>query len=211
MGRSNNPKKFLAAEEQGKVLAAIAQAEDRTSGEIRLHIEGKCPTDEVLDHAKELFSRLEMEKTEQRNGVLIYLATASRRFAILGDEGIDRVVPDNFWMDVKDVMASRFQEGEFGDGLVQGGLTVGVGTGAGNASFSEVVEGDGNYFDLNPFQDVSAQFDFLIRSDPTKDPGGGAFVLRIRAAYHGAFNGIGTASDEATTDSELTVSIGVVW
>ena len=125
MARSNNPKKFLTAEEQEKILAAIAQAENRTSGEIRLHVEGKCPTDVPLDHAKELFSRLEMDKTEQRNGVLIYLATASHRFAILGDEGIDRVVPDDFWGDVKDLMAARFQEGDFSGGLVEGIARVG--------------------------------------------------------------------------------------
>ncbi len=125
MARSNNPKKFLTAEEQEKILAAIARAENRTSGEIRLHVEGKCPTDAPLDHAKELFSRLEMDKTEQRNGVLIYLATASHRFAILGDEGIDRVVPDDFWGDVKDLMAARFQEGDFSGGLVEGIARVG--------------------------------------------------------------------------------------
>ena len=120
MGRSNNPKKFFTKEEQERILAAIAEAEHRTSGEIRLHVEGKCPTDQPLKHAEKVFSKLGMDKTDQRNGVLIYLATASRRFAILGDQGIDRVVPENFWEDVKDLMASRFQEGDFCGGVVEG-------------------------------------------------------------------------------------------
>jgi uncharacterized membrane protein len=125
MGRSNNPKKFFTEREQEEIMAAITAAENRTSGEIRLHVEGKCPTDEPLEHAQTMFLQLEMDKTASRNGVLIYLATASRRFAILGDEGIDQVVPDNFWEDVKNVMATQFQEGRFCEGMVEGVARVG--------------------------------------------------------------------------------------
>ncbi len=125
MGRSANPRKFFTQEEQEGIVAAVAAAEDRTSGEIRLHVEGKCPIEPPLERAKQLFVQLGMEKTEKRNGVLIYLATASRRFAILGDEGIDRVVPDNFWEDVKDLMAARFQEEDFRGGMVEGIARVG--------------------------------------------------------------------------------------
>jgi uncharacterized membrane protein len=78
-----------------------------------------------LERAKQLFLRLGMDKTERRNGVLIYFATASRRFAIVGDEGIDQVVPKNFWGDVKDLMAARFWEGEFCAGMVEGIALVG--------------------------------------------------------------------------------------
>lgn len=120
MRRRNNPKKFFSADEQKRILEAIEKAEDHTSGEIRLHLEGRCPTEEPLDHAKELFFQLEMDKTAQRNGVLIYLATASHRFAILGDEGIHRVVPENFWEDVKELMVSHFREDDFGQGMVEG-------------------------------------------------------------------------------------------
>lgn len=125
MRRRNNPKKFFSADEQKRILEAIEKAEDHTSGEIRLHLEGRCPTEEPLDHAKELFFQLEMDKTAQRNGVLIYLATASHRFAILGDEGIHRVVPENFWEDVKDLMVSHFREDDFGQGMVEGIARIG--------------------------------------------------------------------------------------
>ncbi len=125
MGRRNNPKKFFSADEQKRILEAIEKAEDHTSGEIRLHLEGRCPTEEPLDHAKELFFQLEMDKTAQRNGVLIYLATASHRFAILGDEGIHRVVPENFWEDVKDLMVSHFREDDFSQGMVEGIARIG--------------------------------------------------------------------------------------
>ncbi len=125
MGRRNNPKKFFSADEQKRILEAIEKAEDHTSGEIRLHLEGRCPTEEPLDHAKELFFQLEMDKTAQRNGVLIYLATASHRFAILGDEGIHRVMPENFWEDVKDLMVSHFREDDFSQGMVEGIARIG--------------------------------------------------------------------------------------
>ncbi|MFQ5912197.1 MAG: TPM domain-containing protein [Nitrospinota bacterium] len=120
MGRSTNPRKFFTEEEREQIVAAVAAAENRTSGEIRLHIEGKCPVEPPLERAKQLLFHLGMDKTEQRNGVLIYLATASRRFAIVGDEGIHKVVPDNFWEDVRDLMAARFREGEFCSGIAQG-------------------------------------------------------------------------------------------
>jgi hypothetical protein len=101
---------------------------------------------------------------------------------------------------------------DLGDGLVQGGLTVGVGTSVANATVTEVAAGQATYFDLNPLQDVSAQFDFLIRTDLTGKLGVTALVLRIRAAYNGAFNGVGTSpAEDQHRDSELTVSIGIVW
>ena len=125
MGRTNNPKKFFSADEQERILLAIQKAEDHTSGEIRLHLEGRCPTNEPLDHAKDLFFKLGMDKTDQRNGVIIYIATASHRFAILGDEGIHRVVPDNFWRDVRELMVTRFQEEDFCGGVIEGIARVG--------------------------------------------------------------------------------------
>ena len=67
-----------------------------------------------------IFNRLKMHETQQRNGVLIYLAIHNRKFAILGDEGINKVVEENFWNDVKDLMLSHFKEGRFAEGLEQG-------------------------------------------------------------------------------------------
>lgn len=78
------------------IHAAIAAAEKETSGEIRVHIDSRC-TEDVMDRAATIFEELEMHKTEARNGVLIYLATKSRKFAILGDAGINAQVPQGFW------------------------------------------------------------------------------------------------------------------
>ena len=80
---------FLSDQEQANILAAISDAESHTSGEIRLHLESRCRGD-VLDRAAVVFETLAMHKTSLRNGVLFYLATEDRKFAILGDGGIMR-------------------------------------------------------------------------------------------------------------------------
>ena len=82
---------FFTKEEKEDIVLAIKSAELDTSGEIRVHVEEKCKGD-VKDQAAYLFKKLEMHKTEQRNGVLFYLAIKNRKFAILGDIGINEVV-----------------------------------------------------------------------------------------------------------------------
>ncbi len=89
-------KSFLTENEKRKIVAAIRQAEEKTSGEIRLYIESKCQ-EEPLQRAYQVFQELEMNQTAQRNGILIYIALEDRKLAIYGDEGIHRKVGDNFW------------------------------------------------------------------------------------------------------------------
>ena len=114
---------FTAAEQQ-QMVAAIQQAEKNTSGEIRVHIEKKCKED-VLDHAAYMFDALEMQKTELRNGVLIYLAVEDRKLAILGDAGINQKVPINFWEEVKNTMINHFKKGAYAQGLSEGIIQAG--------------------------------------------------------------------------------------
>ena len=110
---------FFSKEERDDIVMAIKSAELDTSGEIRVHIEGTCKGD-AKDQAAFLFEKLAMHKTDQRNGVLFYLALKNRKFAILGDVGINRVVPDNFWDDIRDSMLDRFRENHFAEGLIEG-------------------------------------------------------------------------------------------
>ena len=110
---------ILNREEDRRVVEAIRQAELNTSGEIKVHIENHCRGD-VEERSLHVFNRLKMNETQQRNGVLIYLAVRDRKIAILGDEGINKVVEDGFWNEVKDLMLSHFREGRFADGLEQG-------------------------------------------------------------------------------------------
>ena len=113
------PSKFFTEEEKGSIKEAIAEAELNTSGEIRVHIEGVC-ADNVLDRAAYVFEKLAMHKTEQRNGVLFYLAVNNGKFAILGDAGINKVAPANFWENIKETMSEHFKENKFAEGLITG-------------------------------------------------------------------------------------------
>ena len=118
------PDKFLTAEQQETVVSAVRLAEKGTSGEIRVHIDGTCSGNPVK-RAEEVFFKLGMHKTELRNGVLIYLACNSKVFAIIGDKGINDVVPENFWNDVVQNMSDHFRKGDFTGGLSQAALMVG--------------------------------------------------------------------------------------
>lgn len=111
--------KHFTEEDQLKITNAIRVAENNTSGEIRVHIENHCAGD-VLDRAAYLFEKLEMHKTELRNGVLFYLAVEDRKFAILGDAGINHVVPEDFWESTKEVVIGKLKEGKYADGLAEG-------------------------------------------------------------------------------------------
>ncbi len=110
---------ILNHEEDRRVVEAIKQAELNTSGEIKVHIENRCKGD-VEQRSLFVFKHLKLDETKLRNGMLIYLAIKDRKFAILGDEGINKVVGDGFWNDVKDLMLGYFKEGKFAKGLEQG-------------------------------------------------------------------------------------------
>ncbi len=110
---------LLSKKEQQRIVEAIQQAEHQTSGEIRVHVESRCPGD-PLERAKAIFVKLNMHQTAQRNGVIVYLALKDRKLAIWGDKGINEKVPENFWQDVTHKMIDYFKKGEFTEGLVQG-------------------------------------------------------------------------------------------
>jgi len=114
-------KTILTNDDEKEIISAIKEAESKTSGEIRVHIDKKMPKGmEVMDRAVKVFEDIGMTATEQRNGVLIYLALDRRQFAIIGDKGIDEKVPEGFWDDVKEEMAAAFREGKFAKGIIAG-------------------------------------------------------------------------------------------
>ena len=115
---------FLTKEEEQEIVQAIVIAEKNTSGEIRVHIE-ETSDKPPIERAKEVFSSLEMYKTEAKNGVLFYVGVANKGFAILGDEGINNVVERDFWDCTKDVVLAHFKNREFKKGLVEGILSAG--------------------------------------------------------------------------------------
>ncbi|MBE6247588.1 MAG: TPM domain-containing protein [Bacteroidales bacterium] len=109
-------KEFIGREGKLQIEQAIKEAELYTSGEIRVHIESKCTSD-PLQRAVYIFNYLKMYNTQARNGVLIYVAVESRKFAIIGDAGINKAVPDNFWDSIKEGMGAAFSQGKYVEGL----------------------------------------------------------------------------------------------
>lgn len=115
---------FLTSEEEAEIVKAISKAEKNTSGEIRVHIEDHTEK-QPLERAQEVFNSLGMDKTSMRNGVLFYVGVANHAFAIIGDEGIDKVVENDFWDCTKDTVISHFKESKYKEGLVSGILKAG--------------------------------------------------------------------------------------
>jgi len=111
--------RFLSKKDCKRVEEAIIAAEKKTSGEIRVHIESTSGGDPIKA-AAQVFNGIGMDKTEQKNGVLIYLAIKDKEFAIIGDQGINEKVSENFWDDVKNEMQGFFKEGKFTEGIIAG-------------------------------------------------------------------------------------------
>ncbi len=111
---------IFSEKEQQLISEAVESAERFTSGEIRICVEKTC-TEPVLDRAANYFKKLGMHKTTQRNGVLIYIAIQDHQFAIIGDAGINQLVPHNFWDSTKEAMLGYFKNGD-----LAGGITAGV-------------------------------------------------------------------------------------
>jgi uncharacterized membrane protein len=115
---------FLSKREEQEIVDAIVFAEKNTSGEIRVHIE-KETSKPIFERAMEVFHQLEMHKTKDKNGVLIYIAVKDKSFFICGDNGINDIVDKDFWETTKDIMANHFKKGNFKQGLVDGILKAG--------------------------------------------------------------------------------------
>ena len=110
---------FLSEQDEEEIVLAIREAEKRTSGEIRVHIE-KSSKGDIWSRAMEVFHLLKMDNTKENNGVLIYVAIEDRQFVIYGDKGINEVVPKDFWETTKDAIVSEFKKGKFKQGLLDG-------------------------------------------------------------------------------------------
>ncbi len=114
------PKEFHDKLDDARIVAAIQDAERRTSGEIRVFVTArKLGGDDPLKRAQARFVKLGMTATRERNGVLIYFAPHDQRFAIVGDEGIDRKCGPDFWKEISAQLQKRLVAGEFTDGIVE--------------------------------------------------------------------------------------------
>ncbi len=111
-------KPFFSAQDEAIVINAIQTAEKNTSGEVRVHIEKTCKG-LVFERGLEVFHKLEMQNTREKNAVLIYIAHQSNKLAIVAGEGINAVVPPNFWDEIRDGMITAFREKNYAIGLAE--------------------------------------------------------------------------------------------
>jgi len=111
-------KSILSGTDERRVIEAIRAAESRTSGEIRVHLERRCGG-HPMDAALRWFTRLGMQQTRERNGVLFYVAVDERVFAVVGDRGIHDKVGEGFWNALRDDLQAAFAAGHHADGLVR--------------------------------------------------------------------------------------------
>ena len=102
-----------------RLVAAIAEAEAHTSGDIRIVLSRQYVSDPVAA-AEEQFERLEMMDPAERNGVLIFVALSSHTFAVIGDQGVHEKCEKDFWQTLTAAMSEHFKQGQFTDGLVLG-------------------------------------------------------------------------------------------
>jgi len=119
------PGRYFSPEENNLIVSAIREAERRTSGEVRVYIESRCRFVDPIDRAAEIFFGLQMEKTDNRNGVLVYVALKDKQLAIFGDEGIHLKVGNAFWQAEVSKMLSHFSGNNYAAGLSQIVLDIG--------------------------------------------------------------------------------------
>lgn len=119
-----NSKNFFTIEEQDLVVDAIKQAELNTSGEIRVHIENYCFGNSLVK-AEKVFTKLGMQNTKDRNGILIYIAAVSRKIAIVGDKGIHEKLGKEYWDKIVTNIVESFRSNKKAEGLAKGILDCG--------------------------------------------------------------------------------------
>ncbi len=117
MWRFSRKKPFFTPEENEKIIHSIQEAEMQTSGEIRIFVESRCKYVDALDRAKEIFTNLEMEKTELRNGVLFYLAVKDKQLAIFADKGIHEATGPDYWKNAVKEILSVFSKDNITEGI----------------------------------------------------------------------------------------------
>ncbi|RYG41620.1 MAG: TPM domain-containing protein [Chitinophagaceae bacterium] len=111
-------KSLFDANESSRIVDAIRQTEQQTSGEIRVFIESRCRFVDPLDRAAEIFWNLKMDHTKHRNAVLIYVAVKDHQFAVFADSGIHEKLGNEFWQKEVALMTRHFRENHYLDAIL---------------------------------------------------------------------------------------------
>ncbi len=115
---------FFSKEDEGQIVEAIRTAERLTTGEIQVHLRKKCSRDPKIE-AQRLFKKLRLDRTKEKNAVLLFIALESHQLVIVGDSGIHQRVRPYFWDQTRDLMLGFFKKNEIKKGLLAGIWSVG--------------------------------------------------------------------------------------
>jgi len=118
-------KEFFTDEEKQNIVDAVRNAEQRTSGEVRVFVESRCRYVNAIDRAVEIFENLQMQKTELRNATLVYVAVKDKQLAVFGDEGIHQKVGNEYWANEVVKMIHAFNRDNIAEGIRQCVLNIG--------------------------------------------------------------------------------------
>lgn len=119
------PKPFFTEEQKQRIIQAVQQAEQQTSGEVRVYVESKCRFVDALDRASEIFFELQMDKTVLHNGVLVYVAVDDKQVAVYADEGIHAKTGRQYWLSTVAAMLYQFRQEHIADGICNAVLRIG--------------------------------------------------------------------------------------
>lgn len=111
------PKPYFSKSEREQIIEVIRLAETHTSGEVRLFVESRCKSGDALKRAIELFAKLKMTETAQRNAVILYIAMKDHKVAIYGDEGIHQKVGQDYWETTIQQLTTDFKNNLFVEGI----------------------------------------------------------------------------------------------
>lgn len=112
-------KEFFSVSDKEQIVEAIRHAEKETSGEIRIYVESKNPFVDPIDRAAQVFYKLNMQDTEHRNAVLLYIAMKDKELALFGDEGIYKAVGADYWNNAVKNMIAQFTRDNISNGIEQ--------------------------------------------------------------------------------------------
>ena len=111
-------RRFLQRLDHQRIIQAIKKAEGRTSGQIRVFVQRGDFEEDALPRAERRFVQLGMQKTNDRNAVLIFVAPRARKYAVVGDVGVHEKCGREFWQKLVAAMRTLFQKEEYGRAIV---------------------------------------------------------------------------------------------
>jgi uncharacterized membrane protein len=112
--------RFLRELDHDRIVGAIKATEAKTSGQIRVFLQRGQFAEDALERAQKKFLQLGMQKTRERNAILILVAPRVQKFAVVGDEGVHQKCGEKFWEELVEKMRGHFLREEFTEALIEG-------------------------------------------------------------------------------------------